>query len=260
MFYYEGQFYEGNSISLNINDSTWLYGATVFTTMRVYKQSLNHPLTNWQKHCDRLLKSIEELNWTFPDWQLIKQEVEQLLIYFPVIRITVFPDGRELIIGRQLPTNLFQKQQEGIKGLVCLNPSIQRSIPEHKTGNYLAPWLALQQAQKQGYQEAILTNIEHNWLETSTGNLWGYKQGIWFTPNLAQGILPGIARQTIIDKAQFPIEINQWTPDFINDLEAIAYSNSVIEIIPFNKIINGEKVIDYDHNHPAYKALKGIFD
>lgn len=259
MFYYDGQFYENNTISLDINDSTWLYGATIFTTMRVYNQSLNHPFTNWQKHCDRLLNSMKELEWQEPKWALIEAQIKELLKHFPVIRITLFPDGRELIIGRQLPINLAEKQTQGIKGLVCLNSFLKRSIPEHKTGNYLTPWLALQQAQKNGYQEAILTNSQHHWLETSTGNLWGYKQGIWFTPDLAEGILPGITRQTIIEKADFPIQINQWNLDFIKDLEVVAYSNSVVEIIPFSCIKFGQNVINYSLNNLAYLRLKDIF-
>lgn len=259
MFYYDGQFYENNIISLDVNDSTWLYGANIFTTMRVYNQSLNHPLTNWQKHCDRIFNSVKKLDWLEPNWRLIETEIEALLKHFPVIRITLFPDGKELIIGRQLPVNLAEKQARGIKGLVCLNPSLKRSIPEHKTGNYLTPWLALQQAQKKGYQEAILTNPQHHWLETTTGNLWGYKQGIWFTPDLAEGILPGIARQTIIEKADFPIQINQWNLDFIKDLETVAYSNSVVEIIPFSSIKIGEKMMNYNLNNYAYLTLQKIF-
>lgn len=259
MFYYNGQFYENDTISLDINDSTWLYGATIFTTMRVYNQSLKHPLTNWQKHCDRILNSIKQLDWQEPNWQLIEIEIKELLPHFPVIRISIFPDGRELIIGRQLPVNLEEKQSKGIKGLVCLNPSLKRAIPEHKTGNYLTSWLALQEAKKKDYQEAILTNSQQHWLETTTGNLWGYKRGIWFTPDLGEGILPGIARQTIIEKADFPIKINQWTSEFIKDLEAVAYSNSVVEIIPFSSIKIGENIINYPLDNSIYSSIKKTF-
>ena len=259
MFYYAGQLKKTNHIELNINDSAWLYGANIFSTMRVYNHSLNHPLTNWQKHLERLKNSLKKLDWQVPDWQLIEQETQELLQHFPVIRITLFPDGRELIIGRELPQNLAKKQTDGIKGLVCLDPLLQRSLPHHKTGNYLTPWLALQQSQKIGYQEAILTNHKQHWLETSTGNLWGYKQGTWFTPDLAIGILPGIARSMILAKADFPIKVNYWTPEFVCELEAIAYSNSVVEIIPFNTIKLGEQNMTYNPYHTAYSLLKDIY-
>lgn len=260
MFYYDGELQKNNYIQLDINNSTWLYGATVFTTLRVYQKSLNHPLTNWQSHCDRLKFSIKEFNWIMPDWQKIEEESDYLLNYFPVLRITIFPDGKELIIGRELPINLEIKQKEGVKGLVCLDPNIRRSLALHKTGNYLSPYLALNQAKKQGYDEAILTNLNHNWLETTTGNLWGYKKEIWFTPTLETEILPGIARNMIIKNANFPIEINHWAPEFIEDLEAIAYSNSVIEIIPFKEINIGTKIKEYNSNHQAYLLLKHCYN
>ncbi|BAQ60655.1 aminodeoxychorismate lyase [Geminocystis sp. NIES-3708] len=259
MFYYHGKLHENNHINLDINDSTWLYGATVFTTLRVYQKSLNHPLTNWHNHYNRINASIKKFDWISPDWQQIEIEISYLLKYFTVLRITIFPDGKELIIGRQLPSNLENKQTKGIEGLVCLNPEIKRSLALDKTGNYLAPYLALQQAKKQGYDEAILTDVNNNWLETNTGNLWGYKQGIWFTPTLETGILPGIARKMIIENAQFPLEINHWTPDFIVDLEAIAYSNCVVEIIPFKNIKIGDTVKKYNINNQGYSLLKKCY-
>ncbi len=260
MFYYDGKFQSTNHIKLDINDSTWLYGANIFTTMRVYNYSLSHYLTNWQKHLARLKNSVQQLDWQSPDWLLIEKETQELLKQFPVIRITLFPDGKELIIGRELPEQLREKQKNGVKGLVCLDPLLQRTLPHHKTGNYLTPWLGLQQAKKIGYQEAILTNSENDWLETSTGNLWGYQQGVWFTPELAMGILPGIARSMILDKANFPCEVNYWKPEFIADLEAIAYSNSVVEIIPFNTIKIGDREKTYNPHHEAYSLLKKIYN
>ena len=259
MFYYAGKLNHSHTIELDINDSSWLYGATIFTTMRVYSHSLEHPLTNYNYHLERLKKSIQNLPWQSPNWEIVTTEVEDLLKYFPVIKITIFPDGRELITGRKLPDNLEQKQTNGIQGLVCLDPQLQRVLPHHKTGNYLTPWLALQQAKNQGYQEAILTNINKDWLETSTGNLWGYYDRTWYTPDLAVGILPGVARRRILEKADFPIKVNSWTTDFINRLEAIAYSNSVVEIIPFNTIVSGDKTVHFDINHHAYQALKKIY-
>lgn len=259
MFYYDGKFEKGNHIELDINDSAWLYGATVFTTLRVYNQSLFHPLTNWYNHCERLKLSIKEFAWVMPNWDRIETEATVLLEHFPVLRITLFPDGKELIMGRQLPLNLAEKQAKGVKGLVSIDPQIKRSLPLHKTGNYLTSWLALQQAQKQGYDEGILTDSDHNWLETSTGNLWGYKEGIWFTPSLDTGILPGIARKTIIENADFPIEINTWSWEFVQQLDSIVYSNSVVEIIPFKTIKIGEMILNYNINYPSLKLLKNSF-
>ncbi|MGY6530650.1 MAG: aminotransferase class IV [Cyanobacterium sp.] len=259
MFFFDGQLMDGDSICLPVNDPGFLYGATIFTTLRVYNQSLEHPLTNWTAHCDRTYNSIKTFDWVMPDWQRIKQEAQYLINYYPVLRVTIFPDGKELILGRALPLNLEEKQKQGIKGKVILNTKNIRPLPLHKTGNYLAPFLCLNQAKKDDFQEAILTDKNSNWLETSTGNLWAYVDKCWFTPLLSEGLLPGIARKVIIKNANFPIKENIWTPNFVEQIEAIAHSNSVIEIIPFHTISLNEKTIKYDPTHPAINQLKDIF-
>lgn len=259
MFFFDGELVEGDLISLPVNDPGLLYGATVFTTLRVYDGCLEHPLTNWDYHCDRTYDSIKMFDWEMPDWQRIREEVQYLTAYYPVLRITIFPDGKELILGRQLPDYLSQKQKEGITGKVIKDDLNNRSLPLHKTGNYLSPLFCLNSVKKEGFGEAILTNKNGHWLETSTGNLWGYVDGCWFTPLLSEGVLPGIARKVIIENANFPIQQNIWTVDFINKLGAIAHSNSVIEIVPFKSIKWQEKILNFDPQHPAITLLKNIF-
>lgn len=254
MYWYDGKLIEKDFIRLNIDNPAFLYGATIFTTMRVYHKSLNHPLTNWNAHQNRLNDSIKSFNWQVPNWDLIREGCEYLLEYFLVLRITILPDGKELIIGRNLPENLAKFQQEGVKGWVA-NQSYQRSLSEHKTGNYLGAWLALQTAKKLGAKEAILIDNNNHWLETSTGNLWGYKNGVWFTPN-SQNILPGIRRKMIIEKALFSIQENVWNWDFIQGLEAIAYTNCVVESIPFSTIITPQKELIFNPQHRALSQLK----
>ncbi len=262
MFWYNGELIEGEILPLNINDPGLLYGATIFTTLRVYQASLDHPLTHWNSHCDRLHQSIQQLGWTAPNWQHIKSESEQLLQHYPVLRITIFSDGREWITGRFLPADLAENQAQGVLGWVANDSLFQRSLATHKTGNYLGAWLALQQARQLAAHEAILIDNQGNWLETSTGNLWGWKANCWWTPSLREEILPGIARSHLFNglKSQgLKVQENQWTGDFIADLEIIAYSNSVVEVIPFSKILHLKHELNYDPCHPALKQLRRLY-
>lgn len=257
MYWYNGNILDSNHIELEIYNPAFLYGATIFTTMRIYEKSLNHQLTNFQAHLNRLKNTIKKFNYINPNWQDIEKGCEQLLDYFLVLRITIFPDGKELIIGRNLPENLTEKQDKGITAWVA-NKFYQRDLNGYKTGNYLTAWLALREAQKLDAQEAILTNKNKNWIETSTGNLWGYKEGIWFTPSLKNGILPGIRRKMIIQKSQLSIKKNNhWNLTFIRSLEAIGYSNSVIEFIPFKKIIlEKNQEINFTINPTLFKTIR----
>jgi 4-amino-4-deoxychorismate lyase len=262
MFWYNGKLIEGNNFQLQVNDPGLLFGATVFTTLRVYDRSLTHPLTNWKAHCDRLMESLETFGWELPKWERIQQGAEILLSHHPVLRITIFSDGRELIIGRSLPENLEERQQKGGIAYLASSPLYSRHLPGYKTGNYLGAWLALQQAQKLGAHEAILTDEEGNWLESSTGNLWGWKDGCWYTPPLDAGILPGITRSHLLNWLKFQdirVEEDTWNWELVNSLEAIAYSNCGVEVIPFCQIIHSPGNLTFNPSHPVLEQLRSYF-
>lgn len=238
--WYSGKLIKTGIIELGINDPGLLYGATIFTTLRVYAHSLDDGRTNWEGHCDRLRNSIEKFGWQEPDWARIREGAKILQRDFPVLRITIFPDGREWIIGRDLPSDLEERQQQGIVAWLAKTGEFRRSLAEHKTGNYLTAWLALNEAKKYGAKEAILIDESGNWLETSTGNLWGWQDGRWWTPPLTAGILPGLMRKQLIDwlKSQNQIvEEELWTEELVSGMEAIAYSNSVVEVVPIHTVI-----------------------
>jgi 4-amino-4-deoxychorismate lyase len=262
MYWYNGELIDDEQISLNVDDVGLLYGATLFTTLRIYQNSLEHPLTHWQEHLERLHSSVQALAWSCPNWQQIRRGAEKLRSFYPVLRITIFPDGREWIKGRFLPTDLEIRQQQGIIGWLVDNPAWQRSLGEHKTGNYLTAWLAGQTAQKKGAKEAILADRSGNWLETSTGNLWGWQNNCWYTPCLSPDILPGIGRASLIQWLQqknIPMQENLWTPEFVSNLEAIAYSNSVVEIIPFNLILGTKIKLNIDKYPEIFADLQSYF-
>jgi 4-amino-4-deoxychorismate lyase len=267
MYWYCGESIESQTIELDISDPGLLYGATVFTTFRTDRlvgletRLLGEVGFLIDLHCDRLRLSIEDLGWLQPNWERVRSGVKCLTPEFPVLRITIFPDGRELITGRELPPNLATWQTEGVTVIIA-DKQFTRSIPQHKTGNYLAPWLALQQARNNNIQEAILTNDLGDWLETTTGNLWGYRDGCWYTPPLSAGILPGIARSQIIrllqreNKSVFEID---WDPEWVKDLDSIGYSNSVIHLIPINTVLTPVGKLEYEAKHPMIEWLVAKF-
>jgi 4-amino-4-deoxychorismate lyase len=262
MYWYDGKLIEQDTIKLGINNPGLLYGATVFTTMQVYQRSLSNPLTNWKAHSDRLHQSLNSFGWQFSHWERLKQGAEKLALDFPVLRITIFPDGKELIIGRFLPEDLTDRQQQGIIAWVADEQLFRRSQPNHKTGNYLGAYLALQKAQQLGAKEAILIDDLGNYLETSTGNLWGYKNGCWYTPCLESGILPGIARSQILkylNCQQIPVKENIWTLDFVENLEAIAYSNCVVNLIPIRIIMAQNRQIIFNNFVDIIQQISQLF-
>lgn len=263
MYWYDGQLIARDTLELSLNNPGLLYGATVFTTLRIYQQSLKHPLTNWSAHWQRLHHAVETVSWEAPNWDQVKQGAEKLISHFPVLRITLFPDGQELIIGRNLPKDLAQSQEGGVCTWLSTNPDYARSLPHLKTGNYLAPWLALRQAQKLGAKEAILIDKEGNWLESSTGNLWGWKDSCWYTPPLKAGILPGTMRQQLLnwlESSHQNIQVNRsWSEDFVKELETLAYTNSVLEVIPIHTVLSSQGDLTYNPKHSTLQELTSFF-
>jgi len=262
MFFYNGNLQDSSTIELSITDPAVLYGATVFTTLRVYEQSLDLPLTGWQQHCRRLKSSLELFQWSEPDWQRVREGAELMMARSPVLRIAIFPDGRELITGRIVPHELASRQAVGVKVWVAADSLFIRSLPTHKTGNYLSCWLALQAAQRQGCQEAILVDGQGNWLETSTGNLWGWREGRWWTPPIEVGILPGVMRSQLLnclDNQGHPAILEPWTAEVVSGFEALAYSNSVVEVIPICEVFSENKTRVYPGSHQGFSQLRQLF-
>jgi len=295
MFWYDGCLVNGSTVSLSVTDPGLLFGATVFTTLRVYDCGLGHPRTAWRSHVHRLQASVTEFSWTQPDWNRVHTEVEHLAQQYPVIRITLFPDGRELITGRSLPEMLDISQRDGVAAWLVQGHSFCRSVANHKTGNYLAPWRALNVARRNGMQEAILSNPSTgNWLETSTGNLIGWGNGKWWTPPLVKRnenaypleiansqsiedehsehnqidqtslkplILPGIMRSQLISWLRcHNKEIVQamWTPERVEGLEFVAYCNTVRQMIPIHTVVNEHHCLRFDAHHDCLDDMAGF--
>ncbi|MGB3788975.1 MAG: aminotransferase class IV [Phormidesmis sp.] len=265
-FWYDGSLFDGGdraSTGLPL-DTAGLqvglrFGASVFTTLRVYGQDLAQPMTMWEGHRDRITQSLTYFNWPHPDWSSIYRGAQQLKAYYPILRVTVFPDGRAWITGRDLPPSLSQQQAEGV---TCwLAPAdYLRSFPVHKTGNYLACWQARKQAQQRGAQEAILTNAQGEWLETATGNLWGITQekGKWWTP-LSKQCLPGLMRnrlQALLGAEGQSVSGLPWTRAVVEGFDAIAYSNCVVGLLPIHTITDGDIKLKYNVQNASLKALQ----
>jgi 4-amino-4-deoxychorismate lyase len=256
-YWYQGQQVDSPTLLLAYDDPGLLYGATVFTTCRIYEKSIEHPLTLWSAHRQRLTNSLLALDWTLPNWQQVEQGIAAILEHHPdrpIIRVTIFPDGRELIFGRQLPADLEQRQQQGVVAKVV--NGFDRSLAVHKTGNYLASWLAKQQVHPAS--EAILTDANGRWLETSTGNLWGWDGSKFYSPSIES--LAGIARDHLVQWLQSQgkiVDEQPWDVNIIERFIGLAYSNSVVQLVPIHTVVwpTGER----QYSQQCFSALTLAF-
>jgi branched-subunit amino acid aminotransferase/4-amino-4-deoxychorismate lyase len=262
LFWYKGQFFPDNKLEIGSDDPALLYGASAFTTLRVYDRSLENPVTSWPAHYNRLSQTINDLAWEAPDWKRVERGIKVLLPHYDVIRVAIFPDGREYILGRHLSIDLPLKQSCGISASIVEDFGDGRTLATHKTGNYLTSWLALNRAKKIGADEAILVDCQGNWCETATGNLWGWRDGQWWTPSLNGKILPGICRDRLIRwlfEQNLPVAEVVWSPSFVAGLEVLAYTNCVVEMVPIHTVLHQEISTAYRIDRTALAQLRSFF-
>lgn len=263
MYWFDGHTAQGTDLPLAITEPAFLYGATVFTTLRVYQHNLDHPLTRWVVHLNRLRHALGVFQWSEPNWEQVRQGTEVIQATFPMVRITCFPDGREFITGRPLPPDLATRQRQGITAWLAEADLYQRALPGYKTGNYLGSWLALQEAQRRNAGEAILINKAGHWLETSTGNLWGWADGQWWTPPLNEDLLPGVTRLHLLEHLQrqgIPVCKHPWSPASVYQFEALAYSNAGVQIVPIHTVQGNRSTLKFDPQHRSLQTLRTAFE
>src|SRR5207302_8189725 len=99
--------------------------------------------------------------------------------------------------------------EEGLKkGIRVKISSWQRIGPNviphaaKATGIYLNSMLAVTEANRAGYDEAILLTAEGYVADGSGESIFVVKDGVIYTPDLSTSILPGITRDTVIQIAQ----------------------------------------------------------
>jgi branched-chain amino acid aminotransferase len=96
-------------------------------------------------------------------------------------------------------------QRDGIRAKVSSWKRVGANVIPHvskATGIYLNSMLAVMEANRAGYEEAILLTDEGYVADGSGENIFIVRDGTIYTPDLSASILPGITRDTIIQIAQ----------------------------------------------------------
>jgi branched-chain amino acid aminotransferase len=96
-------------------------------------------------------------------------------------------------------------QRTGIRAKVSSWKRVGANVIPHvskATGIYLNSMLAVMEANRAGYDEAILLTDEGYVADGSGENIFVVRDGTIYTPDLSASILPGITRDTIIQIAQ----------------------------------------------------------
>jgi len=192
-----------------------LYGKGVFTSLAVY----NAKPFFWEKHWQRLKENSRRLNIDLRDFdeQTVKNALARIIAQNNLetgrARITLFDESASKIwnFDAQNKTSLlittgdFQNTKDAYRLTVSPFPVNSKSpLAGIKSCNYMENLLALEEAGKQGFDEAVRVNENGEIVSASTANIFWAKNEKIFTPNTETGCLAGTTRAFLMEN--FAIE------------------------------------------------------
>jgi len=242
-----GGFISFKKVKLFLLNPGFLYGWSVFETMRAYKNKIIY----LEKHLARLKQSAGYLDLALPYSldkikKIIFKTLELNQIKDAYVRLTLFKNIKRknafFVYVKKYRAYPQIKYQQGFKvGLAQLRINTDYFFTGLKTGNYLLYEFAYQQARKKGYEEAVLLNNQGYVVEGVHSNIFWVKERKLFTPALKCGCLAGITRQWVLDFAkENGIKTIQgfFTLKDAKNAEEIFITNSLIGIMPVGWFIN----------------------
>ena len=251
-------------------DHGFLYGYGLFETMRAY----NEKIFLLGRHLKRLFESVELLGL---DGALAGIDLEQACsdvlkannLKDARIRLTVtrgdagaFPGMKQdaaasVLITATAYTPLSAETYE--KGYKALISSFRRDSGSPLSGlksiGYLLSVLAKKEAIAAGMDEALLLNERGFVAEGSISNVFFVAHGELVTPSVESGILPGIAREAVLElTASSKIratEADVRVEDLLRFDEAFL-TNSVLEIMPLVAVRDkADKTVSFGSGKPG---------
>jgi branched-chain amino acid aminotransferase len=214
--YLDGEWVKAQDAKTDLYSQTLHYGSGVFEGIRSYKTEDGTLIFKAKEHFERLKYSAEKMhiNFDFSIDELIKITYELLvknnlenayirpLLYLGA-NMTLQPTDKVHIMicvwewGRYL----------GDAQLKLMTSSFQRPNPKScfvdakVTGHYTNSILATTEAKKNGFDEALLLDMNGYVAEGPGANFFYEKNDVLYTAPLGN-ILPGITRQTIFELAK----------------------------------------------------------
>jgi branched-chain amino acid aminotransferase len=218
-----GEFVDWADAKVHVGVHGLHYGAGVFEGIRCYETPKGSAVFRLDDHLKRLHNSARLLYMEIP---YSKEELRD--VCHELISINGLPEcylrpiafygyGQLGVAARDNPVETVIMSwpwgaylgEEGLRtGIRAKISSWQRIGPNviphvsKATGIYLNSMLAVTEAIRAGYDEAILLTAEGYVADGSGENIFVVKDGKIATPELANSILPGITRDTVIQIAQ----------------------------------------------------------
>jgi branched-chain amino acid aminotransferase len=151
------------------------------------------------------------------------------------------------------------------RGIAVAIPAIRRNArvaldPAIKSGNYLNNVLALGQARKAGFDDALLLDVNGRVTEGTSSNVFVVRGGQIHTPNLETGLLPGVTRKELIPLLKsmgLTVRECELGVDELLEADEIWLTSTLREIIPVRRV--DKTIIGAGSPGPIYRRALAAF-
>jgi branched-chain amino acid aminotransferase len=190
-----------DSSGVDLAPDNWPDGFGVFETIKTVG-SIPYALN---RHMRRALDAGARVGVEIPGEDRVRTAIEQLLAEVQ------YPIGRLRLLFKQDGTFIatHDAYEELTHNLKLCTYSVRidiQGVPA-KTFPYTSRLEILNVAKQQGCDEAIVINSDHEVCEAAVSNLIFYTNGMWLTPPIIQGVLPGVMRALIVEN--LPVKVRK---------------------------------------------------
>lgn len=212
VLYLNGKFIKAADAKIDWYGQSLHYGYAVFEGIRAYNTHNGTRVFKAKEHYDRLQRSAELMHIPFPfdkddlikqTYKLLKKNnlkdayIRPLLYCAPNMSLVPATEVSIMICAWEWGAYLGNTLQKvGISSYQRPNPK-STHVEAKASGHYVNSILATTEAKNNGFDEAILLDMNNNIAEASGANVFIEKNGKLYTPPLGN-ILPGITRATVI--------------------------------------------------------------
>jgi branched-chain amino acid aminotransferase len=254
ILYHDGEYLKACEVKTDLYGQSLHYGYAVFEGIRSYKtEDGRTKIFKATQHFDRLKNSASAMNipYSYSTAELIEATYEVLAknnLQDAYIRPLVYSPANMSFV-RNSESHIMIAVWEmapflGDKLLRVCTSSFQRPNPKgfkieaKATGHYVNSILASQEAKANGYDEALLNDMNGYVAEGPGANVFFERNGKLVTPP-AGNILPGITRATVMEickELDIDCEERLFTTEELKEADAVFFCGTAAEVIGWESL------------------------
>ncbi|WP_370634382.1 branched-chain amino acid transaminase [Methylophilus sp. Leaf408] len=281
VIWYDGKMVNWRDATTHVLTHTLHYGMGVFEGVRAYKTDKGTAIFRLKEHTDRLFRSAHILGMKMPFDKATLIEAQRAAVRennleSAYMRPMAFYGAEAMgISAKTLSTHVivgawswgaYMGEEAITKGIRVKTSSFARHhvnitmCKAKANGNYMNSILAHQEAAQDGYQEALLLDVDGFVAEGSGENIFIIRNGKLYTPDLTSA-LEGITRDTIITlaKDELGLEVieKRITRDEVYSADEAFFTGTAAEVTPIRELDN--RAIGEGSRGPITEKLQSLY-